>query len=43
MNVALCGERGSHDPQSAWGFDWRELIFGECSGYRMSRVPYSSE
>jgi Xaa-Pro aminopeptidase len=43
-NMCFSEEPGLYDPDHGCGFNWSDtVVVGAKSGYRMSRVPYSTE
>ena len=43
-NMCFSEEPGLYDPERGCGFNWSDtVVVGAKSGYRMSRVPYSTE
>jgi Xaa-Pro aminopeptidase len=43
-DMCFSEEPGLYDPAKGCGFNWSDtIVVGEKSGYRMSRVPYSTE
>jgi Xaa-Pro aminopeptidase len=43
-NMCFSEEPGLYDPERGCGFNWSDtIVVGAESGYRMSRVPYSTE
>ena len=43
-NMCFSEEPGLYDPENQCGFNWSDtVVVGVESGYRMSRVPYSTE
>jgi Xaa-Pro aminopeptidase len=43
-NMCFSEEPGLYDPRRGCGFNWSDtIVVGAESGYRMSRVPYSTE
>jgi Xaa-Pro aminopeptidase len=43
-NMCFSEEPGLYDPERGCGFNWSDtVVVGVKSGYRMSRVPYSTE
>jgi Xaa-Pro dipeptidase len=43
-NMCFSEEPGLYDPDRRCGFNWSDtIVVGKKSGYRMSRVPYSTE
>ena len=43
-NMCFSEEPGLYDPEKGCGFNWSDtIVVGRKSGYRMSRVPYSTE
>jgi Xaa-Pro aminopeptidase len=43
-DMCFSEEPGLYDPEHGYGFNWSDtVVVGARSGYRMSRVPYSTE